>query len=107
MNNNNYQIIKEKSKKWNQNMVLLKRTDDYAFSALALKCNVYKNPSLIFDDEVITDAIVDGPGDGGADILINDPNSDTYDLMICQSQFYEVISYDEIAESINKIIRIR
>ena len=53
-------------------MVLLKRTDDYAFSALALKCNVYKNPSLIFDDEVITDAIVDGPGDGGADILIND-----------------------------------
>ena len=23
---------------------LLKRTDDYAFSALALKCNVYKNP---------------------------------------------------------------
>ena len=84
-------------------MVLLKRTDDYAFSALALKCNVYKNPSLIFDDEVITDAIVDGPGDGGADILINDPNSDTYDLMICQSKFYEAISYDEIAGSINKI----
>ena len=85
-------------------MVLVKRTDDYAFSALALKCNVYKNPSLIFDDEVIADAIVDGPGDGGADILINDPNSDTSDLMICQSKFYEAISYYEIAGSINKII---
>ena len=103
--NNNYQIIKEKIEKMKSEYgSLLKRTDDYAFSALALKCNVYKNPSLIFDDEVITDAIVDGPGDGGADILINDPNSDTSDLMICQSKFYEAISYDEIAGSINKMI---
>jgi len=83
---------------------LIKKSNEYCFSALCLKNNFYKNPSLNFNEEIMAESIVDGKNDGGVDILLTDPNSDTCDLAICQSKFHENITYDECAAAVNKMI---
>lgn len=88
----------------NQYPSLRNKSDDYVFSALCLKSNFYKNPALIFNEEIIKDAVVDGKGDGGVDILFSDPNSETADMIICQSKFYNNIQFDDVANAIHKMI---
>ena len=79
------------------------RPDDYVFSALCLKANFYKNPSLILHEENFAEMIVDGTNDGGADILLSDPNSEDSDLVIGQSKFYKNISSEIVLNAVRKM----
>lgn len=55
---------------------LRQKTEDYAFSALCVKSDFYKNPALDFNNSVIDNMMVDGANDGGVDAMLSDPNSD-------------------------------
>lgn len=100
-----YNIILDKIKIMKSKYYCLKdKSDNYVFSAVCLNSNFYKNPSLQITEEIIKDSIVDGVSDGGVDILLSDPNTDTCDMVICQSKFYKSISYDEVAAAIGKMI---
>jgi len=82
---------------------LRSRTDDYVFSALCIKANFYKNPSLVLHEEDFAEMIVDGTNDGGADILLTDPNSETADLVIGQSKFFKTISNEQVINAVRKM----
>lgn len=82
---------------------LRSRTDDYVFSALCIKANFYKNPSLVLHEEDFAEMIVDGTNDGGADILLSDPNSETADLVIGQSKFCKTISSEQVLNAVRKM----
>ena len=103
---NTYDYIMEKiSSLKAQYPTLRLRTDDYVFSALCVKANFYKKPSLILNESDFTDIIVDGQSDGGADILLSDPNSDEYDLVVGQSKFHKTISQDTVINAVLKMAR--
>lgn len=102
---NYYNIIKEKISILKDNYVSLRsKSNEYAFTALCIKSNFYKNPALIFSDQEIDNSLVDGIGDGGVDALLSDPNSETNNLIICQSKFYQTISFDDIRDAVTKMI---
>ena len=82
---------------------LRSRPDDYVFSALCIKANFYKNPSLVLHEENFAEMIVDGTNDGGADILLSDPNSETADLVIGQSKFFKTISSEQVLNAVRKM----
>ena len=82
---------------------LRSRPDDYVFSALCIKANFYKNPSLVLHEENFAEMIVDGTNDGGADILLSDPNSEASDLVIGQSKFCKNISSEQVLNAVRKM----
>ena len=84
---------------------LRQKAEDYAFSALCVKSDYYKNPALDFNDSVINNMIVDGTNDGGVDALLSDPNSDDANLVLVQSKFHQKISYEEVVNAITKMVR--
>ena len=47
----------------------------------------------------------DGGFDGGADILLSDPNSEGSDLVIGQSKFYKNITQEEVLNAVLKMVR--
>lgn len=101
---NTYDYIKEKiGGLKTQYPSLRSRTDDYVFSVLCVKANFYKNPALILNESDFADMIVDSPNDGGADILLSDPNSETSDLVIGQSKFCKSISAEEVLNAVRKM----
>lgn len=79
------------------------RTDDYVFSALCIKANFYKNPALVLHEEDFAEMIVDGSNDGGADILLSDPNSEAADLVIGQSKLYKTITSEQVLNAVRKM----
>lgn len=79
------------------------KPDYYIFSALCVEVHFYKNPENILNENDFEKIIVDGCNDGGADILLSDPNSEDCDLVIGQSKFYEKISKDEVINALNKM----
>ena len=79
------------------------KRDDYVFSALAVKANYYKNPALVLNESDFDDFIVDGQYDGGVDILLSDPNSETSDLVIGQSKYYQTITSDDALNALTKM----
>ena len=79
------------------------KTDDYIFSALCIKASFYKSPTLFLHEEDFAEMIVDSPNDGGADILLSDPNSETSDLIIGQSKFYKSISSEQVLNAMYKM----
>ena len=83
--------------------VLRDKSDDYVFNALVVKSMFYKNPSYEVTGNDFDDIIVDGHGDGGADVLLADPGSETSDLIIGQSKFYQTISLEDCVNAINKM----
>lgn len=83
---------------------LRKESDDHVFAVLCVKANFYKNPSLSFTDNDIENILVDSQGDGGADTLLTDPNSETSNLIICQAKFYQKITFDEVRDAVAKMI---
>lgn len=87
------------------NPTLRSKSDDYNFSVLCIKSCFYKNPSLLFSEQLISETIVDGPNDGGIDALLTDPNSDESNLILVQSKFYQNIRSDEVIEAITKMVR--
>lgn len=79
------------------------KTDDYVFSALCIKASFYKSPALFLHEEDFAEMIVDSSNDGGADILLTDPNSETSDLIIGQSKFYKTVSYEQVLNAMYKM----
>ncbi len=83
---------------------LLEKSDDYVFNALVVKAVFYKNPAYEVTGKDLDDIIVDGHGDGGVDVLLADPSSETSDLIIGQSKFYKTITFDDCENALNKMI---
>ena len=79
------------------------KTDDYVFSALCIKASFYKSPALFLHEEDFAEMIVDSSNDGGADILLTDPNSETSDLVIGQSKFYKTITKETVLHALLKM----
>lgn len=82
---------------------LRNKSDDYVFSVLSTKAVFYKNPALILNETDIDKMIVDGQYDGGVDILLTDPNSETSNLIIAQSKYYKNISFDDVMNAMTKM----
>lgn len=82
---------------------LRSKADDYVFSALCVKYHLYKNPALVLSESDFSEIIVDGPYDGGVDILLSDPNSESSDLIIAQSKFYTSINSENIQNAAIKM----
>lgn len=82
---------------------LRNKPDDYVFSALAVKSNYYKNPALVLNETDFDEFIVDGQYDGGVDVLLSDPNSETSDMVIGQSKYYQSISFDDAFNALTKM----
>ncbi len=103
--NDNYNFIKEKINSLRSTYPnLKKKSDDYLFSALAIRSNLYKNPSLQLKESDIETMIVDGCSDGGVDALLTDPNSESSDLVLVQSKFYQSISFEDVSNAIAKLV---
>lgn len=106
MNKQNcYQTIKTKIQSFKSSFPYLHDTkDDKAFTVLCVKSNYFKNPSLSFSETEVSDFLVDSVGDGGVDALFSDPNSGTSNLIICQSKYYENITFDAVRDAVSKMI---
>lgn len=79
------------------------KSDDYVFNALVVKSLLYKNPSYTISDSDFDEIIVDGHADGGVDILLDDPNSETSDMVIGQAKFHQSINFDECSDAVGKM----
>lgn len=104
-NQSDYEFIKEKIHAMKETHPTLRdKTDDYVFSALAVKSNYYKNPALVLNESDFENFIVDGQYDGGVDVLLSDPNSESSNMIIGQSKFYQSITFDEAVNAITKMV---
>ena len=79
------------------------KADDYVFSALCVKSHLYKNPALIITESDYAEMIVDGQYDGGVDVLLTDPSSESSDLVIAQSKYYSSISFEDVFNAMTKM----
>ena len=79
------------------------KSDDYVFSVLCVKAHFYKNPALVLNEDDFLKIVVDGWADGGADILLSDPNSEGSDLVIGQSKFHKNISTEQVLNAVRKM----
>lgn len=101
-----YSYIAEKISEFREKYPSLRtKPDYYIFSALCVEANFYKNPENVINESNFEEIIVDSCNDGGADIILNDPDSENFDLVIGQSKFYEKISKNEILDSFQKMVR--
>lgn len=104
-NRNHYDEISEKISTLKRDFSSLRdKTDDYAFSALCVRANYYKNPALSYTDDTIKSIIVDGQYDGGVDAMLLDPNSDENNLVLVQSKHYTDITFDNVRDAVQKLI---
>ena len=62
-----------------------------------------KNPALSLVEDDLKDMIVDSSHDGGVDILLTDPSSESSDLVIGQSKFYKSIKYEDVFNALMKM----
>lgn len=82
---------------------LRQKTDEYVFSALCIKSNLYKNPAFSLSENDYEEMIVDGQYDGGVDIMLSDPNSEGSDLVIAQSKYYAHITAEDVVNAMTKM----
>ena len=82
---------------------LRQKTDEYVFSALCIKSNLYKNPAFSLSENDYAEMIVDGQYDGGVDIMLSDPNSEGSDLVIAQSKYYTHITAEDVVNAMTKM----
>ena len=100
-----YDIIRSKIASLKETYpILRKESDEHVFTVLCVKSNFYKSPSLSFTENDIENIFVDSIKDGGVDALLADPNSDTNNLAICQSKFYQSITFDAVRDAVAKMI---
>ncbi|MBR1806712.1 MAG: AIPR family protein [Selenomonadaceae bacterium] len=100
----NYEFIATKINALKEKYPSLRaRTDDYVFSVLCVKNHFYKNPALVLNEDEFAEIVVDGTRDGGADILLTDPNSEESDMVIGQSKFYRTISAETVLNAMRKM----
>lgn len=83
---------------------LRNKADCFVFTALCVRANFYKNPSLDFTEQDIEAFIVDGQYDGGVDAILSDPNSEENNLILVQSKYYENITKDNVSDAVSKMI---
>lgn len=103
-NQETYEYITNKIKAMkDQYHSLRDKSNDYVFNALVVKSMFYKNPAYEITGSDFDDIIVDGHADGGVDILLDDPSSETSDLIIGQAKFHQTISFDECSDAVNKM----
>lgn len=103
-NDTSYEFIKDKIATMKDYYSSLRnKSDPYVFSALCVKSNYYKNPAIELRESDFDGIIVDGQYDGGVDILLTDPNTETSDLVIGQSKFYTSITYDDVMNAMLKM----
>ena len=103
---NNYDHIASKIHALKENKdysSLRSRTDNYVFSALCIKVHFFKNQNQTLNESDLIEMIVDSSNDGGADILLSNPNSETSDLIIGQSKFYKSISKETVLNAMRKM----
>ena len=81
------------------------KTDDYVFSVLCVKAAFDKNSKPVLTENDFAEIVVDGQRDGGADILLTDPNSESANLIIGQSKFHKTIRKDEVLDAMLKLAR--
>ena len=99
-----YEFIKNKIQSMKEaNPSLRSKADDYVFSALCVKSHFYKNPALIITESDYGEMIVDGQYDGGVDVLLTDPSSESSDLVIAQSKYYSTISFEDVFNAMTKM----
>lgn len=79
------------------------KSDDYVFSALCVKASFYKNPAIILNESDYAEFVVDGQYDGGADILLSDPNSEAADLIIGQSKYHKSLTNEDVLNAMLKM----
>lgn len=83
---------------------LRNKANSFVFSALCVKALFYKNPALRLNDDILEEIIVDGPYDGGVDILLSDPSSEDSDIILGQSKYNEeVIREQEVLDALMKM----
>ena len=100
-----YTFIKNKIQSTRDSYPSLRgKSDDYVFSALCIKSNFYKNPSLTLEEGELSKMLVDGTKDGGVDAILTDPNSEESNLVLVQSKFYQTISLEEVKNAVLKMI---
>ncbi len=103
-NNGSYEKIASKIKAMKADFPGLRnKSDEYVFSALCVKAHLYKNPAFVLDEDDFDEIIVDGTGDGGVDILLTDPSSDSSDLVIAQSKYYTKITSEDVLNAMTKM----
>ena len=99
-----YEFIKNKIQSMKEaHPSLRSKVDDYVFSALCVKSHLYKNPALIITESDYAEMIVDGQYDGGVDVLLTDPSSESSDLVIAQSKYYSSISFEDVFNAMTKM----
>ena len=99
-----FAIIKGKMQEMRELYPSLRHKPEFfVFSALCVKANYYKNPAFQLNDNDFANIVVDAGNDGGVDILLSDPNSESSDLIIGQSKFYEEINRDDIFNALKKM----
>lgn len=99
-----YNLIKEKIHSLKGAYPSLRsKTDEYVFSALCIKSNLYKNPAFSLSENDYEDMIVDGQYDGGVDIMLSDPSTEGSDLIIAQSKYYTNITSEDVANALTKM----
>ncbi len=90
-----------------KNYPSLKNEQDYhIFTLLCLKYFYFSDPGTSFDPKlIIQDYITDGKDDGGIDAVFNDPTSESNDVIIVQSKYYDSSSLkgEEVAAELIKI----
>ena len=100
-----YEFIETKIKALKTSSVFLRnKSNDFVFSALCVKTLFFKNPSLKLNDNDFDEMIVDGPCDGGVDILLTDPSSEESDIILGQSKYYaDSIKEQDIVDALTKM----
>lgn len=99
-----YDLIQEKIQSLKSAYLSLRqKTDEYVFSALCIKSNLYKNPAFSLSENDYAEMIVDGQYDGGVDIMLSDPNSEGSDLVIAQSKYYTHITAEDVVNAMTKM----
>lgn len=81
------------------------KSDPIVFTALCIKNHFFKNPALPLKESDLQDMLVDGTGDGGVDAMFSDPSSESSDLVLCQSKFYQAITSDDVYNAMVKLIK--
>lgn len=79
--------------------------DYHLFTHVCLKYFFFNNPSTPFSPDTTIPFFTDGANDGGIDAIFNDPNSESNDVIIVQSKYYNdtKLKQDNVVSELYKI----
>lgn len=77
----------------------------HIFTILCIKYFFFSEAGISFDQDIVEEYLTDGANDGGIDAIFNDPTSESNDVIIVQSKFYEntELGTDNVAGELYKI----